>query len=82
MLSVIAPTTININPTTFADVGLFKIRIEIYDYQPYSSFTYFDFKVINSAPLFSNNETMQNIRLHFNNTYEYILPSYTDLEGH
>jgi hypothetical protein len=32
MLSVIAPATIKINPTTFADVGLFKIRIQIYDY--------------------------------------------------
>jgi len=81
MFTLIAPGIININPTKFSEVGLYKMRVEIYDYQPYSSFLYFDVNVINAAPLFSNKESMQNLRLHFNNTYEYLLPSYTDPEG-
>jgi hypothetical protein len=58
MFSVIAPATININPTTFAEVGFYNLRVEIYDYQPYSSFIYFDVNVINSPPVFLKNETM------------------------
>jgi hypothetical protein len=81
MFSVIAPAIIDIHPTTFAEVGLYKLRVEIYDYLTYSSFLYFDVKVINKAPLFSNKETMQNKRLHFNKTFEYLLPPYTDPEG-
>jgi predicted nucleotidyltransferase len=81
MFTTIAPATINIHPTTFAEVGLYKLRVEIYDYQPYSSFLYFDVKVINAAPLFLNKEIMKNKRMHFNNTYEYILPPYADPEG-
>jgi hypothetical protein len=52
MFSVIAPAIIDIHPTTFAEVGLYKLRVEIYDYLTYSSFLYFDVKVINKAPLF------------------------------
>jgi hypothetical protein len=81
MFTLIAPGIININPTKFSEVGLYKMRVEIYDYQPYSSFLYFDVNVINAAPLFSNKESMENLRLHFNNTYEYLLPSYTDPKG-
>ena len=81
MFTVISPATIKINPTTFAEVGSYKLRVEIYDYQPYSSFVYFDVKVINQAPLFLNNESMQNKRLHFNKTFEYLLPPYKDPEG-
>jgi len=81
MFSTIAPATIKINPTTFSDVGQYKMRVEIFDYQPYSSFAYFDVKVINAAPVFLYKETMMNKRLHFNNTYEYILPTYEDPEG-
>ncbi len=58
MFSVIAPATININPTTFAEVGHYNLRVEIFDYQPYSSFLYFDVTVINSPPVFLKNETM------------------------
>jgi hypothetical protein len=47
MFTLISPATIKINPTTFAEVGSYKLRVEIYDYQPYSSFVYFDVKVIN-----------------------------------
>jgi hypothetical protein len=32
MFTTIAPATINIHPTTFAEVGLYKLRVEIYDY--------------------------------------------------
>lgn len=81
MFSTIAPATIKISPKTFAEVGQYKMRVEIFDYQPYSSFAYFDVKVINAAPLFLYKEIMHNKRLHFNNTYEYILPPYTDPEG-
>jgi hypothetical protein len=81
MLIFIAPATIKINPTTFAEVGSYKLRVEIYDYKPYSSFAYFDVNVINAAPLFLNKEMMLNKRMHFNTTYEYLLPPYADPEG-
>ena len=55
LFKIIAPATINIKPTTFAEIGLYKLRVEIFDYQPYSSFTYFDVKVTNDAPVFLKN---------------------------
>ncbi len=60
MFSVISPGIINIKPTTFADVGSYKIRVEIYDYPTYSSFIYFDVKVTNTAPVFLKNQAMKN----------------------
>ncbi len=36
MFSTIAPATIKISPKTFAEVGQYKMRVEIFDYQPYS----------------------------------------------
>ncbi len=81
MFSVISPATINIQPTTFAELGSYTMQVEIFDYQPYSSFTYFGVTVTNAAPIFLNNQTMKNQKIPFNNTFEYLLPSYGDPEG-
>jgi hypothetical protein len=81
MFTVIGTSKININPTLFSEIGLYKLRVEIYDYQPYSSFLFFDVKVFNYAPVLLNNEKMQNKKMHFNTTYEYLLPPYADPEG-
>lgn len=62
-------------------MGTYKLRVEIYDYQPYSSFVYFEVKVTNAAPVFLNKETLKNQKMHFNNTFEYLLPPYADPEG-
>jgi len=37
--------------------------------------------VTNAAPLFLNKQTLLDQRIHFNNTFEYILPQYADPEG-
>jgi hypothetical protein len=32
LFTVIAPEIISINPTSFAEIGLYKLRVEIYDF--------------------------------------------------
>ena len=34
-----------------------------------------------SAPYFLNNQKMKNLKLHFNKTFEFLLPPYTDPDG-
>ena len=81
IFTVIFPAKLKIYPRRFSEAGLYKLRVEIYDYRPYSSFAHFDVKVTNSAPFFLNNETMKNLKLHFNNTFEFLLPPYQDPDG-
>jgi len=54
MFSISAPATINISPRNFSDVRYFRLRVEIYDYRPYSSFLYFDVVVMDKAPVLKN----------------------------
>ena len=54
MFNISAPATINISPKNFSDVRYYRLRVEIYDYRPYSSFLYFDVNVMDKAPVFTN----------------------------
>ena len=81
MFSVIAPAIIKINPKTFSDVSLYKIRVEIYDWKPYSSFLYFDVNVKNLAPVFTNLTVLSSLKIRFNTTFEFPVPPYADPES-
>jgi hypothetical protein len=81
MFSVVAPSSILINPTLFTEIALYKLRVEIYDWRPYSSFLYFDVNVLNKAPVFTNLTALSKLKVRFNKTFEYLLPDNYDPEN-
>ena len=65
----------------FSEVALYKLRVEIYDWKPYSSFLYFNVNVLNKAPVFTNLTELPPLKIRFNTTFEYLLPPREDPEG-
>jgi hypothetical protein len=78
-VKLVSTTSLNINPTSFADIGTYKISITLTDTRASTLYT-IDLTVFNSPPVFANlPPTEMNVKL--NDNFVYNLPSMSDPES-